>query len=138
MYEELLDYLDALERELDDSDMQIAESKLIKDEYKNAIALIRLGAALKYYIEKEMDMSRSQKIEYLKKMKVEYAVFLTEHRRIWMSRNKSGGIDRSMETLLKVESEINDRLRILNSGILTRSWERLKIRTISATAAVIL
>jgi len=138
MYEELLNYLDALAQELDESDMQNAESRLIKDEFKNAMAFIRLGAALKNYIEKEMGMSRDQKIEYLEKMKAEYATFLVEHRRVWMSRNKSGGIDRSMKALLKVESEINDRLKILNSGIIIRSWDRLKVRTISAAAAVIL
>ena len=138
MYEELLNYLDALAQELDESDMQNAESRLIKDEFKNAMAFIRLGAALKNYIEKEMGMSRDQKIEYLEKMKAEYATFLVEHRRVWMSRNKSGGIERSMKALLKLESEINDRLRILNSGIITRSWNRLKVRTISAAVAVIL
>ena len=138
MYKELLNYLDALEQELDESDMQNAESRLIRDEFKNAMTFIRVGAALKYYIEKEMDISRDQTIEYLEKMKTEYLAFLVEHRRVWMSRNKSGGIDRSMKALLKLESEINDRLRILNSGIITRSWDRLKVRTISAAVAVIL
>jgi hypothetical protein len=138
MYKELLDYLDALERDLDESDMQISESELIKDEYKNAMAFITIGAGLKYYIEKEMDMNREQKIRFLENMKSDYSTFLAEHKRIWMVRNKSGGIDRSMKALLKVESDINDRLKILNSGIFARSWNRLKVRTISAASAVIL
>ena len=55
-----------------------------------------------------------------------------------MSRNKSGGIDRSMEALLTLETEINEQLEILNGGIFLRSWDRLKDRTIAAAAAVIL
>ena len=83
-------------------------------------------------------MTRDQKIRFLERLKTGYASFLDEHRRLWMLRNKSGGIDRSMKALLQVETEINDRLSILDSGFLTRFWERLKIRTISAGAAVIL
>jgi hypothetical protein len=55
-----------------------------------------------------------------------------------MSRNKSGGLDRSMEALLKVELEIEEQLEVLNSGIFKRSWDRLKDRTIAAAAEVIL
>ncbi len=138
MYNELLNYLDALEQELDESDMQNAESKLIRDEFKNAMALIRVGAALKYYTEKGMDMSRDQKIQYLEKMKVDYSSFLEEHRRVWMRRNKSGGLERSMKALLKVETEIDDQIIILKSGVISRAWNRLKVRTISAAAALIL
>jgi hypothetical protein len=71
-------------------------------------------------------------------MKLDYAKFLKEHKRLWMSRNKSGGIARSMEALLKVETEINDQIELLNSNMILRAWDRLKDRTIAAAVAVIL
>jgi hypothetical protein len=83
-------------------------------------------------------MSKNAKIQYLEGMKQDYSTFLKEHKRLWMSRNKSGGLDRSMEALLKVELEIEEQLEVLNSGIFKRSWDRLKDRTIAAAAEVIL
>ena len=137
-YKELLNYLDELEQKLESTDINAAKSDLIKNEFKNAIAFIRVGARLKNYIEKERSMSRNEKIQYLESMKEDYAKFLKEHKRLWMNRNKSGGIDRSMEALLKVETEMNDQIELLNSNLILRAWDRLKDRTIAAAAAVIL
>jgi hypothetical protein len=112
-FQGLLDYLDVLERELDDAELHCLEADLITSEFRNAIAFIRVGATLKNYIEQEQKMSRMEKIEYLQKFKDEYSVFLNEHKRLWLSRNKSG-------------------------GLVARSWERLKDRTFATAAAVIL
>jgi hypothetical protein len=137
-YKELLNYLHVLEQKLESTDINAANSDLIKNEFKNAITFIRVGAMLKNYIENEGSMSRNEKIQYLESMKVDFARFLDEHKRLWMSRNKSGGLDRSMEALLKVETEMNDQIELLNSNVIIRAWDRLKDRTIAAAAAVIL
>ena len=137
-FKELLNYLDELEMQLDNSSMKGPTAEIIKDEYKNAINFIRVGARLKNFIEKEHDLSKDEKIHYLENMQEDYSVFLKEHKRLWMSRNKSGGMDRSMEALLNVEKEINAQLKVLNSSLIFRWWDRLKDRTISAAAAVIL
>jgi len=137
-YMALLNYLDEISTGLQSSAMQTTDAELIADEYKNGITFIKLGASLKNYIEQEKNMSRSDKITYLEKMREDYSVFLTEHKRLWLSRNKSGGLDRSMTALLKVEKEIRDQIELLNKGPLARSWDRLKDRTITAVAAVVL
>jgi hypothetical protein len=137
-YKELLNYLDMLEQKLGSSDMAGKGSDIILDEYKNAIRFIQVGAMLKNYIGTEDSMSKNAKIQYLEGMKQDYAGFLKEHKRLWMSRNKSGGIDRSMEALLKVEHEIDKKLEILNSNLMIRSWHRLRDRTVAAAAAIIL
>jgi len=137
-YKELLIYLDMLEQKLERADMAGTGSDLILDEYKNAIRFIRVGAMLKNYIGIEHSMSRNEKIQYLEGMNQDYSTFLKEHKRLWMIRNKSGGLDRSMEALLKVEQEIDEKLEILKSNIVIRAWHRLKDRTIAAAAAVIL
>jgi hypothetical protein len=127
-----------LEQKLGSSDMAGKGSDLILDEYKNAIRFIRVGAMLKNYIGTEDSMSKNAKIQYLEGVKQEYSTFLKEHKRLWFSRNKSGGIDRSMEALLNLEHEIDKKLEILNSNLMIRSWHRLKDRTIAAAAAIIL
>jgi hypothetical protein len=137
-YRELMRFLDELSVGLEGSDMKTPDANLIVAEYKNGIALIRLGASLKNYIEQEKSMSRTGKIVYLETMRDDYSAFLTEHKLLWLSRNKSGGLDRSMTALLKVEKEINDEIGLLNQGLIARSWDRLKDRTIAAAAAVIL
>jgi hypothetical protein len=137
-YEELLNYIDDLEQSLDKADMKNPDSDLIKDEFENAMLLIRVGAGLKNYIEHEQDMSRNEKIQYLENMKRDYSIFLEEHKRLWMNRNKGGGIDRSMRALLNVETEINDQIELLNSNMILRAWDRLKDRTIAAAAGLIL
>jgi hypothetical protein len=93
---------------------------------------------LKNYIGTEDSISKNAKIQYLEGMKKDYSAFLQEHKRLWMSRNKSGGLDRSMEALLNLEHEIDKKLEILNSNLMIRSWHRLKDRTIAAAAAIIL
>ncbi len=137
-YKELLNYLDMLEQKLERTDINATESELIKAEFKNAIAFIRVGAMLKNFIGTETSMSRKEKIQFLEDMKRDYSTFLKEHKRLWMSRNKSGGIDRSMEALFNVEQEINKKLEILNSNLIIRSWHRMKDRTIAAAASIIL
>jgi hypothetical protein len=137
-YNELLNYLNGLKQGLNRSDMKCLKADIVLDEYNNAIAFIRVGAMLKNYIGSEHSMSRNEKIKYLESMKEDYSTFLKEHKRLWLSRNKSGGIDRSMEALLQVKLEIDEQLRVLNSGIFKRSWDRLKDRTIAAAAAIIL
>jgi hypothetical protein len=137
-YQGLLEYLNALEDVLNNSDMKCPQADLIKAEFKNAMECIRIGAALKHYIAQEHDMSRAAKIEYLERLRDNFSGFLVEHKRLWNSRNKSGGLDRSLMALIKVETQINDRIEILNRSVAARSWERLKNRTIAAAAAIIL
>ena len=71
-------------------------------------------------------------------MKHDYSIFLEEHKRLWMNRNKGGGIDRSMKVLVRLDTEINEELELLNGGLLLRGWERLKDRTIAAAAGLFL
>jgi len=137
-YVELLNYLDDLEQSLEKADMKNTDSDLIKDEFENAMLLIRVGAGLKNYIEQERDMSRTEKMQYLENMKHNYSIFLEEHKRLWVNRNKGGGVDRSMKVLVKLDTEINEELELLNGGSLLRAWERLKERTIAAAAGLIL
>lgn len=43
-----------------------------------------------------------------------------------------------MTALLKVELELNSQLKILNSGVILRYWDRLKDGIIAVAAAVML
>jgi len=137
-YSGLLNYLSELQDALKQANMKNPDADLVFDEFNNAIQLIQIGAALKNYIESEADMSREQKIQYLKTVQQDFSVLLANHETLWLSRNKPGGLERSMKTLYKVHDEIGEELITLDGNLLTRGWERLKDRTIAAAAAVAL
>lgn len=61
---------------------------------------------------------------------------IDEYRRLWLARNKAGGLNRSLVALLKVQKEIDNRLRVTNSNALVRTFHRITGKIKAAAGAI--
>jgi len=97
------------------------ESLLIKNEYLNAIRLLKLGSALQKYVHNRNKLDLLDEKEQLVEMKVLCKQYLDENKRLWLIRNKQGGYERSVAALYKLQEQINNRILQLEKPYLVRS-----------------
>jgi hexosaminidase len=116
--------------------MQIKDSALIKDEYRNAIILIRLGAELKQYIQKKNNMTVAAQMEQLNKMNRLCSAYLSENQRLWMTRNKPGEYDKSVAALTSLQNGILQRMTLLKKPAFKRGLKRFFEKLSSAGTAL--
>lgn len=64
------------------------ESQLVAREINNAITQISVGAMLRDYIEKEKDMPREKRLQYLDNIDILIEESKEEHGNLWTARNK--------------------------------------------------
>jgi hexosaminidase len=117
-------YLDQQTAVLGKVKMEVQDSSLIKDEYRNAITLIRLGAELKLYIQDKDGMPVASRAEQLDKMNRLCSSYLSENRRLWMIRNKSGGYDTSVAPLTSLQKGIAKQMELMKKPAIVRSLNR--------------
>jgi hypothetical protein len=116
----ILNFTDNLKQQLLSVRLNRADSSLILDEYKNAIRMIQLGAKLKqfniYHLQQTDEVNRT----LLSDMKALCQMILTQHERLWMSRNKQNGFETSIERFKKLDMQINANLERLDKNHLSR------------------
>jgi len=137
-FDELMAYLDSLETRLGAARPAVPDAALIKAEFKNSLDMVRLGASLKHYISKRNSLSKDQRIAHLEKMQGLCNQVIAEHRRLWLSRNKKGGLERSLKALLSLEKQLQQAKATEEKGGLALGWQRFKDRTVAAGAAAYL
>ena len=115
-----------------------ADSATIIDEYKNSIRMIQLGAKLKQYNNYHLQQPDDVNKTLLLDMKSLCAEIISEHKRLWMIRNKQSGLDQSYSSFSKLQSQIDDRLSSLESSGVSRWTKRTLEKIISAGAVVYL
>ena len=131
-------YLDQQLAVLDKVKMEVQDSSLIKDEYRNAITLIRLGSELKLYIQQKDDMPVASRVEKLEKMNRLCSLYLGENNRLWMIRNKPGGYDTSVAFLTSLQKGIAKQMELMKRPAFTRSLDRFLEKLSSAGIAIYL
>jgi hypothetical protein len=129
-------YLDRQLAVLNQAKMEEQDSSLIKDEYRNAIGLIRLGAELKLYIQQKDDMTVASRVQQLDKMSRLCSVYLSENKRLWMIRNKPGGYDTSVALLTNLQKGIAGQKELLKKPAFTRNLDRFLEKLSSAGIAI--
>ena len=87
-----------------------------KDEYLNAIRLIKTGTMLQYYIENRTAMNAEKEKSILVSIKESCIKYLDENQRLWSLRNKPGGYDRSISPLKSLIKQIDNRLVFLGKS----------------------
>ncbi len=137
-YSALLSYLDNLEDSLILAEMHVPESKLITDEYTNAIRMIRMGAHLKNYVMARNEMENEARIAYLEDMKSMLAEIIEEHEHLWLSRNRSGGLPRSKLVLLSLQQGIDIEITLLKKGSFARAMNRFREKVMTAAVTLVL
>ncbi len=135
-YDALMNYLDDLENQLNASSMKIPDADLVRAEFQNGITMVRLGANLVHFNLHGQELTAPDRLTLLKTMAGQCRQVIAEHRRLWLSRNKTGGLERSTAALKKLESQIQRKLELEEKGGLAKAWERLKNRVIAAGAAL--
>ena len=129
-------YLDQQLTVLDKVKMEIQDSSLIKDEYRNAIRLIRLGSELKLYIQKNNSMTVATRMEQLEKMDRLCSAYLGENKRLWMIRNKPGGYETSVALLTNLQKGILQQMEIQKKPAFIRDLNRFLEKLSSAGIAI--
>jgi hypothetical protein len=135
-YKGLNDFLDSKQALLESVSLTTSDSSLVKDEYLNAIRLIRLGSGLKNYIEDRNNLSRPDQKSLLKGLRELGLKYLVENKRLWNARNKPGGYDKSTAVLYSLMNQIDKRIELLEKPAPARWYNRLLERTGTAGAAL--
>jgi hypothetical protein len=123
-YNGLQKFLDSKEALLGSVRITTSDSLLTRDEYLNAIKLIRLGAGLQKYIQFRGQLSDDEEKSLLKTLKDLGRQYLDENHRLWLLRNKRGGYDRSTAVLNTLLYQIDTRLELLDKSVISRGWNR--------------
>jgi hexosaminidase len=133
-YKGLQSFLDSKEAILKKVRIKTSDSLLIRDEYVNAIRLIRLGSGLQKYINFRSILNRDEEKLQLTALREIGGKYLEENHRLWLLRNKPGGYDRSTALLNLLIKQIDDRLLLLDKSFFARSFNRFmeKIGTAGA------
>jgi hexosaminidase len=137
-YAGLQKFLDSEEAALNKTKLETNESILVKDEYINAIRLIKLGADLQRYIDFRGKMSLSEQKSILISMQDIGKKYLEENKRLWMLRNKPGGYDTSIAALNTLMGQIDDRIKLLDKSFFARRMSRFLEKIGSAGAVLYL
>jgi hypothetical protein len=123
-YQGLQKFLDSEELLLHSVRITTNDSLLIRDEYLNAIKLIRLGGGLQKYIQFRGQLSNDEEKSLLKTLKDSGRQYLDENHRLWLLRNKPGGYDRSTAVLNTLLYQIDTRIELLDKSVISRGWNR--------------
>jgi hexosaminidase len=134
----ILEFVDNLEKQLTEVHLNRPDSTLIVDEYKNGLRMVALGAKLKQFNNYHLQQTDAENKTLLSEMKILCLTILTEHKRLWLSRNKSGGYETSTEPINKLELQINDNLEMLDKNVVSRWFNRSKEKIITAAAVLYL
>jgi hypothetical protein len=135
-YNGLMKFIDSKEASLSIVRLQTTDSLIIRDEYSNAMKLIRLGAGLQRYVDFRMDLSVDEEKSQLKTIRELGSKYLDENKRLWLLMNKAGGYDRSTLVLNSLMQQVDDRLFLLDKSLFSRVWNRFLEKI--GTAAVVL
>lgn len=136
--EAALQYVTALDDQLDSLRIGGTNAELIKDEYKNNIRMVKLAIKLKQYILYHLEQGDTENRESLTTMKSLCNTIILEHERLWMQRNKPGGFKESIEGFLKLQKDIDRQLEIIDGNNLSRWTNRTFEKVVSAATALYL
>jgi hexosaminidase len=131
-------FVDTLEKELIKTHLDIPDSTLVMDEYKNAIHMVKLGAMVKQYDNYYLQQSDSANKVLLMEMKSLCQFIIREHERLWMMRNKKSGLEKSMESIRNLQIQIDQQLELLEKNEFTRWLNRIGDELKTAVAVLYL
>lgn len=119
----LFTFLDEKESLLNKVLPKTSEGILVKEEYLNAIRLLRVGAGVQYYTEKRLALSRDERLTMLGAIRTNLTEYLEVNHKLWMMRNKPGGYERSTAALQKLLSQVEKELSAYDKPVVQRSLD---------------
>jgi hexosaminidase len=133
-----ISYMSSLEDKLNNVGMDGEASGLVLDEYRNNIRMVKLAIMLKHYVLHHLEQTDDENRQGLEEMKALCATSLGEHERLWMIRNKRSGYKGSIESLEKLQADVDRQLEILDSNLVSRWTGRCVEKIMSAGIALYL
>ncbi len=131
-YEGLSKHLNQIETTLNtETEMNLQQVNVLKDEFRNGIQMVRLGAEVKKYNEQKDDWTVDEAMDALRQMKTTIEIIQAEHQRLWLIRNKSGGLTRSLKNFKKLESAIDEHITIMGGSNFDKKIDKLKDKIIA-------
>ncbi|WP_296705663.1 family 20 glycosylhydrolase [Algoriphagus sp.] len=135
-FQGLSEHLDYLEIELNQHaeskfNVQNEEQQLIREELKNGIRMVRIGAEIRNYGQQKENWDSSKRIKYLTDMQERLIEMQAKHRKLWTSQNKEGGLDRSMKPFADLQTQLNEMIKTEKGGSFGKSMERIKEKVIA-------
>ncbi|MCR2803819.1 beta-N-acetylhexosaminidase [Paenibacillus soyae] len=110
-YEEMQDWLRSREEELSGLRLDLPDAELIKEELRNALRLVAHGAGLHRYIfGLELPDAEAERA-WLAHLQADLADIIETFNRLWLARNRQGGLEASARNLYKLLGQYEDRLR---------------------------
>jgi hypothetical protein len=118
--------------------LDVPDSTLILDEYKNGFRMIRLGALAKEYNLYHLQQSDSVNKNKLTEMNMLCQTIVSEHQRLWMIRNKKSGLEQSMDNIRKIQGQVKQQLELLDKNFISRWLNRTGEKLMAAAAVLYL
>jgi hypothetical protein len=109
-YDEMQEWLKQREEELSRVSLNLPDAEIVVRELANAIRLIDHGAGLHRYIFRIELPDAEAEILWLKKLKAELTMIIEQFNKLWLSRNRQGGMEASNKNLYKLLRQYEERL----------------------------
>ncbi len=135
-HQSIISYTGMLRERLHETDMDRPDANLVIDEYTNAVNMIHLGAMTKQYILGKRENSAPQNVELLRQMAELNDTLIEEHERLWLARNRSGGLDRSLQSLYDLRDQTERELNVMNRNAISRFFISQGEKLFSAAASI--
>lgn len=107
-YERVDEYVRRLRSLLEEADMQCDDAEWVKSEHANAIALILHGAKLGRI--KHADLNEAERERAISGLAADLEGIVSEFERVWLCRNRAGGMKESLVRLDKLMEEYRTEL----------------------------
>lgn len=112
-YSEMELWLRDRRQELERLDFSGKDADLLRDELANALRLIEQGAGLHRYIFRQDLQGETAEIEWLEWLRAQLKTTVAEFQRLWLARNREGGLKASAAAFDKLLRQYGERLREL-------------------------
>ncbi|MFF2482074.1 family 20 glycosylhydrolase [Paenibacillus sp. NPDC058071] len=109
-YAELAAWLSKRKEELAALQFERDDAELLMDELANTLLLIEQGAGIHRYIHKQDLSDAAEERAWLTKLRADLESALAEFQRLWLARNRSGGLQDSIVPLNKLLEQYKEQL----------------------------
>ena len=118
------------EKSLSGNTMGDGEKNQTENQLRNGIQMVRLGAEMRKYSAQKEDWTSEERLAHLTTMKDRLNSIQEEHRRLWLIHNKEGGLDRSMKSFRKLDTELERLIKVEGGSAFGKKMERLKEKVV--------
>lgn len=111
-----------------------ADIQLVAYQLQNGIEMARLATEIRNYGIQKNNWTSEERITYLEGMRQRSKAMQDEFRRLWLLKNKEGGLDRSMRAFQNIDTQIIKQIEIEQGTSFSKKIARFKDKIIGGGA----